>query len=298
MKQRMSQKAKRRLLVERVTLTPYSLWAVVFILVPLAFVAYYAFTDNEFNFTFANIVRFFTETSTVIGDNGAEREVYKYLLIFWRSLKLAVISTLICLLMGYPIAYIMANAEPRAQKTMVTLIMVPMWMNFLIRTYAWMTILQDTGILNNILSAIHLGTARIIGTEGAIVVGMVYDYLPYMIMPIYSIMAKMDYRLIEAARDLGCNNVRVLRRVVWPLSLPGVISGITMVLVPSVSTFYISQKLGNGKFYLIGDAIEGQYLAGNLHFAAAMAFILMVILLVSMAVARKFTDRIAYGGVG
>ncbi|MBQ1281065.1 MAG: ABC transporter permease subunit [Oscillospiraceae bacterium] len=117
-------------------------------------------------------------------------------------------------------------------------------------------------------------------------------------MPIYSIMAKMDHRLIEAARDLGCNNVRVLRRVVWPLSLPGVISGITMVLVPSVSTFYISQKLGNGKFYLIGDAIEGQYLAGNLHFAAAMAFILMVILLVSMAVARKFTDRIAYGGVG
>ena len=208
-----------------------------------------------------------------------------------RSLKLAVISTLICLLMGYPIAYIMARAKARTQKIMVTLIMIPMWMNFLIRTYAWMTILQDTGIFNGLLSALGLGTVHIIGTEGAVVIGMVYDYFPYMIIPIYSVMAKMDVKLIEAARDLGCNGAGVLRRVIWPLSLPGVLSGITMVLIPSISTFYISQKLGNGKFYLIGDAIEGQYVANNLHFAAAIAFILMIILLVCMALMQRLANR-------
>ena len=208
-----------------------------------------------------------------------------------RSLKLAVISTLICLLMGYPIAYIMARAKARTQKIMVTLIMIPMWMNFLIRTYAWMTILQDTGIFNGLLSALGLGTVHIIGTEAAVVIGMVYDYFPYMIIPIYSVMAKMDVKLIEAARDLGCNGAGVLRRVIWPLSLPGVLSGITMVLIPSISTFYISQKLGNGKFYLIGDAIEGQYVANNLHFAAAIAFILMIILLVCMALMQRLANR-------
>ena len=269
---------------ERVAPAPYMVWAVLFTVVPLLFIAYYAFTDNQFHFTFGNITRFFTES------NG------KYLLIFWRSLKLAVISTIVCLLIGYPIAYIIARAGPKAQSTMITLIMIPMWMNFLIRTYAWMTILQDTGILNGILSALHLGTVKIIGTEGAVVVGMVYDFLPYMILPIYSVMAKMDTRLLEAARDLGCNSLGVLRRVIFPLSLPGVFSGITMVLVPSISTFYISQKLGNGKFYLIGDAIEGQYVANNLHFAAAIAFILMVILLASMAVFQRLANRRSYGG--
>ena len=193
--------------------------------------------------------------------------------------------------MGYPIAYIMARAKARTQKIMVTLIMIPMWMNFLIRTYAWMTILQDTGIFNGLLSALGLGTVHIIGTEAAVVIGMVYDYFPYMIIPIYSVMAKMDVKLIEAARDLGCNGAGVLRRVIWPLSLPGVISGITMVLIPSISTFYISQKLGNGKFYLIGDAIEGQYVANNLHFAAAIAFILMIILLVCMALMQRLANR-------
>lgn len=288
--------AKKITLVDRIALTPYSVWAVLFIVVPLIFIAYYAFTDNNFNFTTENITRFFTATSAVAGEDGVSREVRTYMLIFWRSVKLAVISTLICLLMGYPIAYIIARAAPRTQKTMITLIMVPMWMNFLIRTYAWMTILQDTGLLNSLLQTLGLGTVHIIGTEAAVVIGMVYDYLPYMIMPIYSIMAKMDNKLLEAARDLGCNNVAVLRRVIWPLSLPGVISGITMVLVPSISTFYISQKLGNGKFYLIGDAIEGQYVAGNLHFAAAIAFILMVILLACMALANQWTRRHVYGG--
>ena len=272
-------------------LAPYSLWSALFIVVPLVFVAYYAFTDNAFAFTTEHFVRFFTATSST--DAG---EVRTYLLIFGRSLKLAVISTVICLLLGYPLAYIMSRAKPRAQKIMMTLIMIPMWMNFLIRTYAWMTILQDTGILNGFLSLLGLGRVHIIGTEGAVVIGMVYDYLPYMVLPIYSILAKLDVRLIEAARDLGCNGVSVLRRVIWPLSLPGVLSGITMVLIPSVSTFYISQKLGSGKFFLIGDAIEGQYVANNLHFAAAMAFILMVVLLVCMALMKYLTNRQVNGG--
>lgn len=281
---------KTRGLIQRLTLTPYSVWAALFIVVPLIFVAYYAFTDASFRFTTENVTRFFTATS-VVDDGEAVREVHTYLLIFMRSLKLAVISTLICLLMGYPIAYIMSRAKARTQKIMVTLIMIPMWMNFLIRTYAWMTILQDTGIFNGLLSVLGLGTVHIIGTEAAVVIGMVYDYFPYMIIPIYSVMAKMDVKLIEAARDLGCNGAGVLRRVIWPLSLPGVISGITMVLIPSISTFYISQKLGNGKFYLIGDAIEGQYVANNLHFAAAIAFILMIILLVCMALMQRLANR-------
>ena len=277
--------------IQRLCLGPYSAWALLFIVVPLIFVAYYAFTDNDFHFTTANITRFFTATSQITDESGAAREVRTYLLIFGRSLKLAVISTLLCLLMGYPAAYIIARSSPRTQKIMITLIMIPMWMNFLIRTYAWMTILQDTGILNSALTALHLPRLHIIGTESAVVIGMVYDYFPYMILPIYSIMAEMDVKLLEAARDLGCNSFGVLRRVIWPLSLPGVISGVTMVLIPSISTFYISQKLGNGKFYLIGDAIEGQYAANNLHFAAAIAFILMVVLLLAMAGMQRSANK-------
>ncbi|MBQ7492494.1 MAG: ABC transporter permease [Clostridia bacterium] len=282
----------RATLLDRFLLAPYSVWAVIFILVPLVFVAYYAFTDNNFHFTADNIIKFFTASSEVEG-----REVRTYLLIFWRSFKLAVISTIVCLLLGYPMAFITARARPRVQKTLITLVMIPMWMNFLIRTYAWMTILQDTGILNGLLTAVGLGQMHIIGTEGAVVIGMVYDYIPYMIMPIYSVMAKMDVRLIEAAHDLGCNNLNTLRRVIFPLSLPGVLSGINMVLIPSISTFYISQKLGNGKFFLIGDAIEGQYVANNLHFAAAIAFIMMIALLAAMALLRKLADRSVEGGV-
>lgn len=280
----------------RAALAPYSVWSFLFVLVPLIFIAYYAFTDNSFAFTTENITRFFTATSNMVQEDGSTREVRTYLLIFMRSLRLAVISTLVCLLMGYPIAYIMARAGEKAQKTMVTLIMIPMWMNFLIRTYAWMTILQDTGIINGILGKFGISPIHIIGTESAVIIGMVYDYFPYMVLPIYSILAKLDGKLLEAARDLGCGTLSVLRRVVFPLSLPGVISGMTMVLIPSISTFYISQKLGNGKFFLIGDAIEGQYVANNLHFAAAIAFILMLILLVGMTVMKYVTTRYVYGG--
>lgn len=285
-----SSPARRGSLITRLCLAPYSVWAALFIVVPLAFIAYYAFTDSDFHFTFDNISRFFTATSTIT-EGEFTREVHTYLLIFLRSLKLAVISTVCCLLMGYPIAYIMARASARTQRILVTLIMIPMWMNFLIRTYAWMTILQDTGILNGFLSLLSLRPLHIIGTETAVIIGMVYDYFPYMIIPIYSVMAKMDVKLLEAARDLGCNGLGVLRRVIFPLSLPGVVSGVTMVLIPSISTFYISQKLGNGKFYLIGDAIESQYVANNLHFAAAIAFILMVILLFGMAFMQRFASK-------
>ena len=272
-------------------LAPYSVWSVIFVVVPLLFIAYYAFTDNAFRFTTEHIVRFFTAKSSVLQDDGTTVEVRTYVLIFLRSVRLALISTAVCLLLGYPMAYIMSRAREKTQKTMVTLIMIPMWMNFLIRTYAWMTILQDTGILNTLLGKLSLGPVHIIGTETAVIIGMVYDYFPYMILPIYSVMAKMDVKLLEAARDLGCNSAGVLRRVIWPLSLPGVISGVIMVLIPSISTFYISQKLGNGKFYLIGDAIEGQYAANNLHFAAAIAFILMVILLVCMALMQRGANK-------
>lgn len=296
MTKKMTRNERRGARMDHLALGPYSLWAMIFILVPLAFVAYYAFTDNNFNFTLDNILRFFTSTSQAMQADGSSKEIYTYLVIFWRSLKLAVISTFLCLLLAYPLAYIMARAEPKVQKTFMTIIMIPMWMNFLIRTYAWMTILQDTGILNNFLSALNLPVIHIIGTEAAVVIGMVYDYFPYMVLPLYSIMAKMDVKLIEAAKDLGCNGLGVLRRVIWPLSLPGVINGVTMVLIPSISTFYISQKLGDGKFFLIGDAIESQYVANNLHFAAAMAFILMVVLLACMGVMQVLTNRHAEGG--
>ena len=279
----------RRNLIEIFCLTPYSVWAALFILVPLVFIAYYAFTDSSFHFTTENISRFFTATSTV-ADGSAEQTVHTYLLIFWRSLKLAVLSTLICLLLGYPMALIMSRAAPRTQSILLTLIMIPMWMNFLIRTYSWMTILQDTGLLNGFLAKLGLEPVHIIGTESAVLIGMVYDYFPYMVMPIYSVLSKLDVSLIEAAADLGCNNAKVLTSVIFPLSLPGVTSGITMVLIPSISTFYISQKLGNGKFYLIGDAIEGQYTSNNLHFAAAIAFILMIVLLAFMALLQRYAS--------
>ena len=280
----------------RAALAPYSIWAMIFVLVPLIFVAYYAFTDNDFNFTTANIAKFFNSTSSLRKGDGTTKEVHTYIVIALRSLKLALISTIVCLLIGYPFAYIMSRAKERTQKTMMTLVMIPMWMNFLIRTYAWMTIMQDTGILNNLLAAIGLHRIKIIGTETAVVIGMVYDFLPYMVLPIYSIMAKMDDKLLEAAKDLGCNNLSTLRRVVLPLSMPGVVSGITMVLIPAISTFYISQKLGSGKFLLIGDVIEGQYVANNFHFAAAIALVLMVVLLLAMTLFKYLTARRTYGG--
>lgn len=259
---------------------PYSVWVTIFIVLPMLLVAWFAFTDGEGRFTLENIL-----------------SVGQYSNVFLRSIWLGALATAISLVLGYPLAYIIAKMAPKRQSVMVMLVMLPMWTNFLLRTYAWMTLLEDNGLINAALSAIGLPRVHMINTAGAVVLGMVYNYIPYMILPLYSIMAKMDTRLIEAARDLGCNTLGVLRRVIWPLSLPGVISGITMVLIPSVSTFYISQKLGDGKIMLIGDVIEGQYVANNLHFAAAIAFILMILLLVCMAVMRKLAGRHVEGGL-
>ncbi|MBQ8818186.1 MAG: ABC transporter permease [Clostridia bacterium] len=270
-------------LLQRYAAAPHIVWSVLFIIVPLIFVGYYAFTDvSTGEFTFSNISAFFTK---------------EYLLIFGKSVKLALIATAICLVLGYPIAYFMTNCKPKTQRLLMILIMLPIWMNFLIRTYALMTLLQDTGIINTFLSKLGLPTMHILGTETAVVIGMVYDYLPYMILPIYSVMSKMDHRLVEAASDLGCNSFGVIRKVIFPLSLSGVISGITMVFVPSISTFYISQKLGGVDTLLIGDAIEQHYTAANYNMTASLSFVLMLILIVGLAIVNHYTDSDEGGGM-
>ena len=268
-------KNDNRSLLQKYAAAPHLTWSVLFVIAPLLFVAYYAFTDGNGAFTFSNVAEFFTPT---------------YLKIFFRSLKLAIIATVICLLLGYPIAYAISRCKPKTQRILILLLMLPMWMNFLIRTYAIMVLIQDTGILNSILGSIGIEPIHILGTEGAVVIGMVYDYLPYMILPIYSVMSKLDYRLVEAAADLGCNGFNVMRKVIFPLSLSGVISGVTMVLVPSISTFYISQKLGGIDMLMIGDVIEQQYNASNYNMTASLSLILMMILLVGLAVANHYSD--------
>ena len=261
---------------------PYLLWMLVFTIVPLLFVFYYGFTSSDGAFTFSNITAIFEKI---------------HIQALGLSLLLAVITTAVCLLLAYPLALILSKSAAKNRSFVIFIFILPMWINFLLRIIAIRMLLSDNGILNSVLTALNLPNFSIMYTPAAIVIGMVYDYIPYMILPLYSIMAKMDERLIEAARDLGCNSFGVLRRVIWPLSLPGVISGITMVLIPSVSTFYISQKLGDGKIMLIGDVIEGQYVANNLHFAAAIAFVLMILLLVCMAVMRKLAGRRVEGGL-
>lgn len=275
-------KRDNRSLLQKYAAAPHIAWSVLFILVPLVFVAYYAFTDAEGALTFANVAKFFTSAN---------------LSIFFRSLKLAVIATTICLLVGYPIAYAICRCKPKTQRAMILLLMVPMWMNFLIRTYAIMVLIQDTGIINTFLGNFGIGPIRMLGTEGAVVLGMVYDYLPYMILPIYSVMSKIDYRLVEAAGDLGCNSWGVMRKVIFPLSLSGVISGVTMVLVPSISTFYISQKLGGEDTLMIGDLIEQNYYSGDYNMAASLSLVLMIILLVGLAIANRFSDGDEGGGM-
>ena len=269
-------------LLQRYAAAPHLVWSVLFIIAPLVFVAYDAFTDAEGAFTLANVSSFFTE---------------KYLIIFFRSVKLALIATAICLLLGYPIAYFISRSKPKTQKILILLLMLPMWMNFLIRTYAIMVLIQDTGIINSFLGNFGIGPVHILGTEGAVIIGMVYDYLPFMILPIYSVMSKLDNRLIEAASDLGCNGFRVLRKVILPLSVSGVISGVTMVLVPSISTFYISQKLGGVDTLLIGDVIEQQYTASNYNMTASLSLILMIILLVGLAIVNHYSDGDNGGGM-
>lgn len=268
---------KRNNLLQKLAAAPHILWSAIFIIIPLLMVAWYAFTDKNGKFTFDNIVDIVR---------------LDYLPIFARSILFALIATSICLIIAYPIAFIISQAKARYQSTLILLIMLPMWTNFLLRTYSMMRLLEDTGIINNFLRDIGLEPVKLIGTSGAVILGMVYNYLPYMVLPIYSVMSKMDKSVIEAAEDLGCNRLNVIGKVLFPLSISGVVSGITMVFVPSISTFYISQKLGGGTFDLIGDTIERQFqTAYNYNLGAAISFVLMIMILLSMVVMNKYTDE-------
>ena len=255
--------------------TPYTVWSIIFIVVPLIMVAYYAFTDKSGAFTLANIA-----------------ELPRYAKTFGISLLYSAIATVVCLIISYPLAYFMSNMKATPQRMLSMLIMVPMWMNFLIRTYSWITILANTGIINNLLSKIGIGPVKLINTPGAIILGMVYNFLPYMILPIYTAMLKLDHSLLEAADDLGASPITRLKKVIFPLTMPGVISGITMVFVPSISTFYISQKLGGGKTMLIGDVIEMQFQSAyNYNLGAAISLVLTILILISLAVMNHFADN-------
>lgn len=252
---------------------PHIFWACLFIVLPLIIVIFYAFTvvnpDGSFSFSFSNIA-----------------SLPDYASIFGLSLELSIIATAVCLVVGYPLAYIMARSKPRTQKIFVMLLMLPMWTNLLIRTYSLMAILDNGGILNSILNT----SFQIVGTKGAVIFGMVYDFLPYMVLPIYTCLSKIDKNMWEAAADLGCNTPMTLVKVILPLSRSGIISGITMVLVPSISTFYISQKLGGGTFELIGDTIERQFVSGALNVGAAISLVMMILILLSLTVMNKFGD--------
>ena len=266
---------------------PYVVWMALFVVAPIIMVVIYAFSSAAGGFTLANFARMGT-----------------YTVVFTRSFKLALIATAICLAIGYPVSYMMSKEGPRFQRIAMVLIMLPMWMNFLLRTYSWMSILENNGLLNQLFQKIGLialynnlfGTDlqffRMMNTQGAVVLGMVYNYLPFMILPIYSVIIKLDPSLLEAARDLGANTFNVFRRVILPLSLPGVLSGITMVFVPSVSTFAISKMLGGGTELLLGDLIEQQFLGGayNPYLGAAISLVMMIIVVICMAVMNRFGE--------
>lgn len=263
--------------------TPYVAWSVIFIIVPLLMVGYYAFTDEAGNFTLANITKIIE---------------YNYLKIFGVSILYALIATIITLLISYPLAYFMTKTKLSTQSTLMLLVMLPMWMNLLIRTYSLSNILERNGLINTFLESIGLEKVQLINTPGAVILGMVYNFIPYMILPIYSALSKLDTRLLEASSDLGGNGFTTLRRVIIPLSMPGVISGITMVFVPSVSTFYISQKLGGIRNELIGDVIEQQFkLNSNYNLGASLSLVLMVMIIISLMVMNKFTADDDDGGV-
>lgn len=260
---------------------PYTVWMSIFIIIPMALVAIFAFTDKSGAFTFKNI-----------------EEVGQYSNVFLRSIWLGAVATVISLILGYPLAYIISHISVRRQSVMVMLVMLPMWMNFLLRTYAWMTLLEDNGIINSFLASLGMGKLHLINTQGAVVLGMVYNYIPYMILPLYSILTKIDGSVIEAAQDLGANQMRVFTKVIMPMSMPGVISGITMVFVPAVSTFIISKMLGGGANLLIGDLIDMQFLgsAYNPNLGSAISLVLMVLILICMGIMNQFDDGETNGG--
>ena len=264
----------KRSLLEKAAAVPHALWIVLFILGPLLFVLYFAFTDTKGSFSFSNI-----------------ELLSSYSHIFFLSICFALVATAFCLLIGYPLAFVMARARPSTQKLLMLLLMLPMWISLLIRTNSLMTLLDNGGLVNSLLTALGFDPITVVGTGGAVILGMVYDFLPYMVLPIYTSISKLDKRYLEAAADLGCNAFQTLFRVVLPLTVPGIVSGVTMVFVPSISTFYISQKLGGGNFDLIGDTIERQFkYASTYHIGAAISLVMMILILISIAVMNRFSD--------
>ncbi len=266
----------------RLVAAPYLVWSALFIVVPLLIMFYFALTDQNGVFTFANL---------------ASLGLYKK--AFSISILYAVAATIITLLLAYPMAYFMTKLAISSQRMLFMIVMIPMWMNFLIRTYSWITILANTGLINTLLTKMGFHPLQLINTPGAVILGMVYDFIPYMILPIYSVMSKLDPSLLEASEDLGANSFNKLRRVILPLTRPGIISGITMVFVPSVSTFYISQKLGGNKTMLIGDAIEYLFNLGPSYYnvASALSLVLMLMILICLFIMNRFNEDDSGGGV-
>ena len=260
---------------EKLSGSPYIVWAVLFIVAPLLFVAYFAFTDRNGSFTLDNILSLSAYSET-----------------FVMSLGFALIATTICLLIGYPLAYCMARTSERTRNILLVLLMLPMWISLLIRTYSLMALLDNGGIVSTFLTRLGFEKLTFIGTDGAVILGMIYDFLPYMVLPIYTALIKLDNRYLEASADLGCNGLQTLFKVILPLTTPGIISGVTMVFVPSISTFYISQKLGGGSFDLIGDTIERQFQnAVTYHTGAAISLVMMILILISLAIMNRFSDN-------
>ena len=265
---------KKRSIFERLAAAPHLIWSMLFIIAPLLFVVYFAFTDRNGAFTLENITSLTSYSHT-----------------FVMSLGFSLIATAVCLVIGYPLAYCMSKMSERARNILTVLLMLPMWISLLIRTYSLMALLDNGGIVSTFLTSLGFQKLTFIGTDAAVILGMVYDFLPYMVLPIYTTMTKLDHRYLEAAADLGCNNRQTLMRVILPLSMPGIISGVTMVFVPSISTFYISQKLGGGSFDLIGDTIERQFKnAVTYHTGAAISLVMMILILISLAVMNRFSD--------
>ncbi|MCH5212593.1 MAG: ABC transporter permease [Oscillospiraceae bacterium] len=258
--------------MKKVVSAPYLIWMAIFVIVPLLMVAYFAFfKDGHFTLDYV-------------------ANVSQYSNIFIRSIWLAAIATAICLVIAYPVAMILSEMDTKYQGTILMIVMLPMWMNFLLRTYAWMTILGNNGILNQFFGFFGLGPFKMLNTQGAVVLGMVYNYIPFMLLPIYNVIAKIDKSVLEAAQDLGCNRAQVILKTILPLSMPGIMSGITMVFVPAISTFIISRMLGGGGNLLIGDLIEMQFLGNsyNPNLGAAISLVLMVIVLLIMTLMNQF----------
>ena len=257
--------------------SPYIVWSTLFIVIPLIIIVFFSFTQETasgYSFTLENFKRVLNS---------------QYVSVFRRSLVLAFQSTVLCLILGYPVAYFISKMKSNRRNILIMLFIVPMWMNFLLRTYAWLPILGKNGVINNFLSAIGLNTINILYTDAAVLLGMVYNFLPFMILPIYTVLIKMDTSLIDAAADLGANKRQIFTRVIFPLSMPGVITGITMVFMPAVSTFVISRLLGGGQYMLLGNLIETQFTTmGDWNFGSALAIFMMIIILISMAIMNKF----------